>query len=1813
MEGNENRNQDQAGQIFENFVQASTCKGTLQAFNLLTRQLSLDPQDHKNFYSRLKSKVTTWKAKALWNKLDKRATLREFRRSKASVSSKCLIVGGGPCGLRTAIELAFLGAKVVVVEKRDTFSRNNVLHLWPFTIHDLRGLGAKKFYGKFCAGSIDHISIRQLQLILFKVALMLGVEIYVNVEFVQVLEPPKDEENEQTGWRAEYLPADHPLSEFEFDVIVGADGRRNTLAGFRRKEFRGKLAIAITANFINRNTTAEAKVEEISGVAFIFNQKFFQDLKEETGIDLENIVYYKDSTHYFVMTAKKQSLLDKGVIINDSIDTEALLCGDNVNQNNLLAYAREAADFATDYQLPSLDFAINHYGQPDVAMFDFTSMYASENAALVRERGSRRLLVALVGDSLLEPFWPMGTGCARGFLAAFDTAWMVKRWNQGSPPLEVLAERESLYRLLPQTTPENINKNFDQYTLDPGTRYPNLNSTCVRPHQVKHLYVTHELHHFPLERASSVRKSISLTRRESEIRPNTLLSWCQKQTEGYWRVEVTDLTTSWQSGLALCAIIHRFRPNLIDFDSLQEEDVAGNNQLAFDIAERELGIPPVTTGEEMASAQEPDKLSMVLYLSKLYELFEGLPLRAVDSTGQNNALLSDNSTVFNSHLNLILPRKRTPRVESKTEENDMNKRRRKTVSHFPEPSSFSNRSTVSEREFGRLQEGRNQNKVKSMAIQLQAKLEENAPNHSLRRQQKRVQNLANREFQAKNIKEKAAHLASMFGSEHFPQNKLPSKALSVSHRLSSPSCLSSDCSAAAVFAPSTVDSSSPAQKPSASTAELCPSAKSPVRRGTFQPDPSQMTVGNVSSGIGALAAVLMDLYRNDHRPSPTSGTPERVTLRKEFPQTLGGSDSCHFCKKRVYVMERLSAEGHFFHRECFKCTICATTLRLAIYGFDVDEGKFYCKSHFTRGKTNTNQRKRRAELKNLQEEAVVKWKAEEAQAPKSPTESVCTTDSSAETLPPGYQDYLGDAPTSPKKPRSLPERYDFESGYSSVSSEWPSVRVVPEQEVTERNFLAIRVLVTSDGSSSESESDLGVDFSSSEACEGRAPLPISGSHSTKPVRRRLSLNAPPARPSVPPVESKAVDALRRACSFHSPSSNKYQNWRKKFQSSLVGSNGKRSGLSSKDPTSSAPDEDSPQAQVTTSAGPLEITRGHFTPPSLLFQRRTPPQETFQEMPLYVPHFQAIRAIASEPSEQTPPPTTPGSVSGHKRPEVGSLSPAGQTECFVPKSGHRARRVQVASASEDPDGPLAPRRGKGEPESGEGKKQGLKKLLLTQEQKSRLLDWSEADPNAPASKGTEDGGKGSALRPSMLPWGAGEAGPDKPRTVKAGGSGPVERPGVRPKSPLRLIASAIRRSILEPLISSPEAGKKPPDPKPRPPGEGPAPVRPPRCGRSMSLRGTSLGRERDTQARPATPSWPRPPGGSPSLSPRGDPAGDEWSPGGGPGVQEAAAPTPPGRGSLSRAKVEDVPSLLEKVSLREAPREPPWRPPGIQNKRRLLSASLRLRDRTREAGLLETPQCRDLWRLLGRKEDTRDASEATRGPSPSLHSVSLGEPLTDSSGGGDSAGCSCQPSRAQTGKFESSSSDDTSEPQASLLRKERQSLRRRRKLEKTSKQLMKQEELKRLYTAQAIQRQLEEVEERQRAAEIQGVKLEKALRGESDSGTQDEAPLFYEWFKLVLEKNKLLQYESELLSMAQELELEDNQSRREQEQKGKVASDEHKKEETDLEEESITKTLCAIEARSKHPAVLAEQRVKEKTEEQLFKSSLLPRGYQLSRT
>ncbi|XP_055795762.1 protein-methionine sulfoxide oxidase mical3a-like isoform X16 [Salvelinus fontinalis] len=1205
--------------LFDRFVQASTCKGTLKAFQELCDHLELKPCEYRVFYHKLKSRLNYWKAKALWAKLDKRAGQKEYKKGRACTNSKCLIIGAGPCGLRTAIELGFLGAKVVLLEKRDAFSRNNVLHLWPFTIQDLRGLGAKKFYGKFCAGAIDHISIRQLQLMLLKVALLLGIEIHVNAEFKGLIEPPEDQENERIGWRAEVLPRTHPVNELEFDVIIGADGRRNTLAGFRRKEFRGKLAIAITANFINRNTTAEAKVEEISGVAFIFNQKFFQDLREATGIDLENIVYYKDDTHYFVMTAKKQSLLEKGVILHDYADTEMLLSRANVDQAALLSYACEAADFSTNHQLPTLDFAINHYGQPDVAMFDFTCMYASENAALVRQRNGRQLLVSLVGDSLLEPFWPMGTGIARGFLAAMDSGWMVKSWAQGNTSLDVLAERESIYRLLPQTTPENINKNFSHYSVDPTTRYPNISLHFLRPNQVRHLIDTGDSSREMLIEMENVVNSSTpkLTRNESIARSSKLLNWCQRQTEGYRKVSVTDLTMSWKSGMALCALIHRYRPDLIDFDSLDERDQQKNNQLGFDVAEREFGISPCMTGKEMSQVSEPDKLSMVMYLSQFYEMFKDtVPPGA---GGDQNMSPEEKAALINSTKSPIsflsklgqsiaISRKRNPKDKKEKEVDGLGKRRKTSQADHSEDEEVlrgnrddrpSNSTALTERKMKEESAAvGNHNKVKSMATQLLAKFEENAPAESkgLKRQgdslpslgvvlalppppaslgpprepvrlapvpawrQKRTQQQEQLSFRYKekvkcqtlpirgeqprsgtewcsgsrscpkrtillsstsslslhsqhcdregleeegttqdqtpqahrkwepvqlekpepihipSIQERSAWLVAKFkGKPEKPKlKKKPSRFFIEQRHLS-----------ARTLSQNTQSLLSPPEalgqeiEPLRSDGQMSLRVLSVQERAEQLASQFQGKLANpqrylkmYTGEVSLLAEQIANQLQPQEEPKPLLDKRELGSLRKEFPQNIGGSDVCFFCRKRVYVMERLSAEGKFFHRSCFKCDYCGTTLRLSSYAFDVEDGKFYCKPHYCYRSSGQAQRKRPAPIPALLNAKDNQGSLPAAVTVDSPGRGAMASPSPTErrsSVPEvnGLQE-----PSLAKRLRGTPERIELENYRLSLQRE-EDLEEVPEETLAEHNLSSVLDKdAHADLGSSSSESDM---------------------------------------------------------------------------------------------------------------------------------------------------------------------------------------------------------------------------------------------------------------------------------------------------------------------------------------------------------------------------------------------------------------------------------------------------------------------------------------------------------------------------------------------------------------------------------------------------------------------------------------------------------------------------------------------------------------------------------------------------------------------
>lgn len=88
MEESKNETMNRAHALFDRFVQATTCKGTLKAFQELCDYLELKPKDYRSFYHKLKSKLNYWKAKALWAKLDKRGSHKDYKKGKACTNTK---------------------------------------------------------------------------------------------------------------------------------------------------------------------------------------------------------------------------------------------------------------------------------------------------------------------------------------------------------------------------------------------------------------------------------------------------------------------------------------------------------------------------------------------------------------------------------------------------------------------------------------------------------------------------------------------------------------------------------------------------------------------------------------------------------------------------------------------------------------------------------------------------------------------------------------------------------------------------------------------------------------------------------------------------------------------------------------------------------------------------------------------------------------------------------------------------------------------------------------------------------------------------------------------------------------------------------------------------------------------------------------------------------------------------------------------------------------------------------------------------------------------------------------------------------------------------------------------------------------------------------------------------------------------------------------------------------------------------------------------------------------------------------------------
>uniref|UniRef100_A0A2M3ZYB6 Putative ca2+-binding actin-bundling protein n=1 Tax=Anopheles triannulatus TaxID=58253 RepID=A0A2M3ZYB6_9DIPT len=110
----------------------------------------------------------------------------------------------------------------------------------------------------------------------------------------------------------------------------------------------------------------------------------------------------------------------------------------------------------------------------------------------------------------------------------------------------------------------------------------------------------------------------NLTAREA------LLRWARRSTAKYPGVRVNDFTGSWRDGLAFSALIHRNRPDLIDWRESRSRRPRERLEVAFHVVEKEYGVTRLLDPEDV-DTNEPDEKSMITYLSSLYDVFPEPP------------------------------------------------------------------------------------------------------------------------------------------------------------------------------------------------------------------------------------------------------------------------------------------------------------------------------------------------------------------------------------------------------------------------------------------------------------------------------------------------------------------------------------------------------------------------------------------------------------------------------------------------------------------------------------------------------------------------------------------------------------------------------------------------------------------------------------------------------------------------------------------------------------------------------------------------------------------------------------------------------------------------------------------------------------------------------------------------------------------------------------------------------------------------------------------------------------------------------------
>ena len=333
----------------------------------------------------------------------------------SSEQTSVVVSGAGPVGLRAAVECALNGMHVHVLEKRDQFSRVNILMLWGCTADDLVAYGAKTFYPDFSQhNEILHLGTREIQLVFLKNALLLGVQFSYGTDLVAVQAPGPGRERWCAWGRKAGTTDTHQTSKgvldfkprkegdyvqrygqgkcnlslqseldpnfaldggyerpggvdaLPFDALILAEGEASQTCkrlGVNKSVDKFAQAIGLILNMKNdKNDPVTKKFKSFTVTPFKPQGKALK----AAGVDFEFAEYLKGETHYIVVTIKKRSLLEHGVLKQDLPQGE-ILSRANLDEAALLKLGRL---IATALELPaSTEFCEYHPAK----LFDFST------------------------------------------------------------------------------------------------------------------------------------------------------------------------------------------------------------------------------------------------------------------------------------------------------------------------------------------------------------------------------------------------------------------------------------------------------------------------------------------------------------------------------------------------------------------------------------------------------------------------------------------------------------------------------------------------------------------------------------------------------------------------------------------------------------------------------------------------------------------------------------------------------------------------------------------------------------------------------------------------------------------------------------------------------------------------------------------------------------------------------------------------------------------------------------------------------------------------------------------------------------------------------------------------------------------------------------------------------------------------------------------------------------------------------------------------------------------------------------------------